>query len=112
MVVDDEEDIVDTLRDVFEDEGYDVATAPNGAAALSWLKSAPTKPNVVVLDLLMPVMDGNALYAAMQRDPDLAKVSVVISTSDSVARAARRPDAQEAGQPRRAAEHGPEVLLS
>jgi CheY-like chemotaxis protein len=82
FVVDDEDEICDTLRDIFEDEGYAVATARDGAEALALLQNTPTKPCIVILDLLMPVMDGNALYDAMRSDPVLADVAVVISTSD------------------------------
>lgn len=82
VVVDDEEGICETLRDVFEDEGYSVGVATNGAQALALLKSLSPKPCIVILDLLMPVLDGNAVYRAMKADPSLAGIPVVISTSD------------------------------
>ena len=82
LVVDDEEGICDTLRDVFEDEGYSVGVATNGALALAILKELSPKPCIVILDLLMPVLDGNAVYRAMKADPTLANIPVVISTSD------------------------------
>jgi CheY-like chemotaxis protein len=81
LVVDDDEDIRFTLRVVFEGEGYAVALAENGAAALAWLRKMP-RPAVVILDLLMPVLDGNAVYRAMQADAQLSDIPVVISTSD------------------------------
>ena len=82
VVVDDEEGICETLRDVFEDEGYSVGVATNGADALELLRRLSPKPCIVVLDLLMPVLDGNAVYRAMKADPTLADIPVVISTSD------------------------------
>jgi CheY-like chemotaxis protein len=82
VVVDDEEGICETLRDVFEDEGYTVAIASNGAEALALLRSMPVRPCIVILDLLMPILDGNAVYRAMKADPALASVPVVVSTSD------------------------------
>jgi two-component system, sensor histidine kinase and response regulator len=82
LVVDDEEGICETLRDVFEDEGFNVRTVNNGRDALRVLQDLPTKPCVVILDLIMPILDGNAVYAAMKADPELAGIQVVISTSD------------------------------
>jgi CheY-like chemotaxis protein len=82
LVVDDEEGLCETLRDVFEDEGYSVRTVSNGRDALRVLRAMKVKPCVVILDLLMPILDGNAVYEAMKADPDLAKIPIVISTSD------------------------------
>jgi CheY-like chemotaxis protein len=81
LIVDDESDIRDSLQEFFEDEGYAVATAENGQKALDLL-GAPQLPCVVILDLLMPVLDGNEVYEKMQADPRLAAVPVIISTSD------------------------------
>jgi CheY-like chemotaxis protein len=82
VVVDDEEAICETLKDVFEEEGYAVEVATNGIDALSLLRAMPVKPGMVILDLLMPRMDGGAVYAAMKADPALIDIPVVISTSD------------------------------
>lgn len=81
LIVEDEADARETLREAFEDEGYSVTVASNGAEALATLGRIQA-PNVVVLDLLMPVMNGNQVYEAMQRDPRLARVPVLITTSD------------------------------
>jgi CheY-like chemotaxis protein len=82
VIVDDEAGICEILRDVFEDEGYWVGVATDGAQALHLLKGLEVKPCVVILDLLMPVLDGNALLRAMKADPALADIRVVVSTSD------------------------------
>lgn len=82
LVVDDEEAFRDTLRDVFEDEGFAVRTAGNGRDALAMLRELETKPCIVILDLIMPILDGNAVYTAMKADPTLASIPVVIATSD------------------------------
>ena len=80
LIVDDEVHSRDTLRDVLEDEGYEVATARNGREALVQLERHA--PQLVILDLLMPGMSGNALYDEMQRSPHLSKVPVLVTTSD------------------------------
>ena len=81
MVVDDDEAIRDSLRDAFEDEGYEIVTASNGQEALDMLLSGSDRPDVVVMDLVMPVLDGNRLYQAMQADAALAAIPVIVSTS-------------------------------
>jgi CheY-like chemotaxis protein len=58
LVVDDDPDIRDSLREVLEDEGYEVACVGNGREALDHLKTAKPQPCVILLDLMMPVMDG------------------------------------------------------
>ena len=82
VVVDDEPGICETLAEVFQDEGYTVHCAPDGARALALFKSLERRPCVVLLDLFMPIMDGNAVYEAMQADPALRDIAVVITTSD------------------------------
>jgi len=55
LVVDDEKDILDLLKYNLVKEGFDVQTASNGAEAL---QKAAAKPDLVILDLMMPVLDG------------------------------------------------------
>jgi two-component system, sensor histidine kinase and response regulator len=81
LVVDDEPDIRESLKDVLVDEGYQVMLAGNGREALALLPTAP-RPLVVIMDIIMPVMNGTELYAAMQADAELRDIPVVISTSD------------------------------
>ena len=82
MVVDDEETICETLKDVLEEEGYHVAVACDGVDALTQLRDLEVPPRMILLDLLMPRMDGNALFATLKADPELAGIPIVISTSD------------------------------
>jgi two-component system, sensor histidine kinase and response regulator len=81
LVVDDDEDIRESLRDALIDEGYSVAVASNGREALGLLADLP-RPCVVIIDIIMPVMSGAELYAAMLASPALATIPVLISTSD------------------------------
>jgi CheY-like chemotaxis protein len=81
LIVDDDPDIRESLQDFLEDKGYSVETASNGAEALDVLRMSDL-PHVILLDLVMPVLDGNAMYNAMQLDPRLAGVPVIVSTSD------------------------------
>jgi CheY-like chemotaxis protein len=81
LVVEDEPDLRETLGDVLADEGYAVELAENGREALLRLPDLP-RPCAVILDITMPVMSGTEVYAAMQADPRLTDIPVMVSTSD------------------------------
>ena len=80
LIVDDEAGYREVLKAIFEDEGYSVTTASDGRKALEML-TRDSAPDVVILDLVLPVLDGNHVYRTMQADPKLAKIPVVVSTS-------------------------------
>ena len=80
LIVEDDLHGRETLRDALEDEGYAVIVARDGHAALQQLVVA--RPSLMILDLLMPGMNGNALYDELQRTPELARIPVVVTTSD------------------------------
>ena len=83
LVVDDDAGIRDALADLLGDEGYTVVTAANGADALQVLRAQPSpRPCVILLDLMMPVMDGQQFYAEQQRDPALASIPTVVVSAD------------------------------
>ncbi len=85
LVVDDDADFRTLLREVLENEGYTVLAAANGRDALDQLRRAPSLPGVVVLDLMMPVMDGWQVMRAMQDDAALSKIPIVaISASAEI----------------------------
>ena len=81
LIVEDERDLRETLREYFEDQGYRVATAANGQEAMDAM-AAGELPCVVILDLIMPVLGGREVYERMQEDARLAAVTVIVSTSD------------------------------
>ena len=80
LVVDDEPLIAMALEAALEDAGYAVVTAANGRQGLERLAEAP-RPDLVLLDMMMPVMNGPAMLAAMAADPDLAGIPVVVLSS-------------------------------
>ena len=79
LVVDDEFDILEALKGILELEGYRVLAAQNGAQALRAMQEA--SPDLVLADLMMPVMDGLELLKAARADPRLAKVPVVLMSA-------------------------------
>ena len=77
LVVEDDLAIRETLCELLQEEGYAVAGASNGAEALRLL-SEEGEPSLIVLDLMMPVMDGWAFRSAQRRDPRLARIPVLV----------------------------------
>jgi CheY-like chemotaxis protein len=67
--------------------GFAAAAVANGQEALEYLRSAP-QPNIILLDLMMPVMDGWEFRRRQQADPDIARVPVVVLSALDPARAA------------------------
>ena len=81
LVVDDDRDIRETLQEILEYEGYGVATANNGADALT--KARHEHPRLILLDLFMPVMDGVEFRRHQLADPELAPIPVVVVSAAS-----------------------------
>lgn len=80
LVVDDDADIRAALSDFLEDEGYEVGVVANGLEALAYLRKHPST-SVVLLDLMMPVMDGFQFRAEQKRDPTMSAIPVVVMTA-------------------------------
>jgi len=79
LVVDDEYAIVDALQALLEDEGYTVISASDGREALERLRE--TTPDLVLLDLMMPEMDGRETLRVIRADPALAHLPVVVMSA-------------------------------
>ena len=79
LVVDDDPDIRESLREVFELEGYRVRTARDGAQAVAAMEAEP--PCFVILDLMMPVMDGWEVAGRMHDEERLASIPVCVVTA-------------------------------
>ena len=77
LIVEDDDEIRELLAEMLADRGFLVSTARHGKDALELLRTKP-KPNIVLLDLMMPVMDGWQMRAEMLADPKLAGIPVVI----------------------------------
>lgn len=80
LVVDDDADTRDALRELLETEGYAVVEAANGRAALQRLRGG-LRPRAILLDLMMPVLDGWDFRSQQLADPALKDVPVVIMTA-------------------------------
>ncbi len=87
LVVDDEMVNREILGNMFQGE-YDVAYAENGQEALDILKAAETPFSLVLLDLLMPVMNGEEVLKTCRSDPELSGIPVIVLTQEEAAEVA------------------------
>ena len=81
MVVDDEPNIVQTLQDRLEMNEYEVVTAGNGKEGLERFEEE--HPDVILLDVIMPIMDGHEMLEALRKRPHGQDVSVIMLTARS-----------------------------
>lgn len=79
LVVDDEFGVAEVLQSILEDEGYRVATAINGKQALTRLDELT--PDLIMLDYMMPIMDGSQALAAIRKNPAFARTPVIMMSS-------------------------------
>lgn len=80
LVIDDDADIRESLTEILSEEGHRVRAAANGQEALGLLRSNPA-PCMILLDLMMPVMNGWQFVQAQAGDPSLAAIPVWVITA-------------------------------
>src|SRR5258708_19692733 len=78
LVVEDDDAIRGLVSEVLREDGYDVREATNGVEALDRLREE--RPDLIVLDLMMPVMDGGAFVEECRRKPCCADVPIVVTS--------------------------------
>lgn len=85
LIVDDEPEIVTLLRFVLEKDGHRISSAANGKLALEVLGLEPPgeapPPDLIILDVMMPVMDGYALNAILQREAKTQGIPILVLTA-------------------------------
>ena len=87
LVIDDEFGLAEVLEAILTDLGYRVVTAINGRQGLERLREEPA--DLILLDMMMPVLDGPGVLRALAENPSLRKIPVIVMSSlpeDSVAR--------------------------
>jgi CheY-like chemotaxis protein len=81
LLVEDDDDFREGLADILRSEGYSVACAANGLQALEYLKSGQAAPSVILLDMMMPVMDGWKFRQRMLAEASLADIPVILMSA-------------------------------
>jgi CheY-like chemotaxis protein len=93
LIVEDDEDLREMMAQLLTLEGFQAASVSNGREALDYLH-ATASPDVILLDLMMPVMDGWEFRRQQKADPELADVPVIVlSALDHARGAALQADA-------------------
>ncbi len=82
LLIEDDDDIRTTLTELLEHEGYEVRLANDGEAALVELRAEGQRPCFIVLDLMMPGMNGWSFLKERREDSHLAKIPVAVVTAD------------------------------
>jgi CheY-like chemotaxis protein len=82
LIIEDDSDVRDLVADILDSEGYLVGCAAHGREALDLLRRSPP-PDLILLDLKMPVMDGREFRKHQCRDPALASIPVVIVSAEA-----------------------------
>lgn len=83
MLVEDDGDVREALTDRLEAAGYRIAAFQNGLDALEWLRGAGHAPQLILLDLMMPVMDGWQFREEQLKDAALAVIPLVVLSARS-----------------------------
>ncbi len=91
LVVDDDQGIRDSLRDILQFEGYRVATAADGLEALEYLRGASSLPSLILLDLMMPNMNGWEFNEERKLDSKLKLIPIIVITATGHADDAAKP---------------------
>ena len=80
LLVEDDPELRESMTDFLEDEGYSVASAHDGIHALAQLAAGP-KPDIILLDMMMPKMNGAQFRAEQLKNPDWTAIPVVLLTA-------------------------------
>jgi CheY-like chemotaxis protein len=78
LVVEDDPEIRESLMEALVDSGYDAVGAANGVDALRKLQAMDPPPAVIILDLMMPIMDGRTFREEQLRNPPLSEIPVIV----------------------------------
>ena len=85
LVVEDNADVRDAWEALLEGECYRVVSAASGREALRWLRSSEVMPALILLDLIMPGMNGWDFRAEQSQDETLASIPVIVVSADPLA---------------------------
>jgi DNA-binding response OmpR family regulator len=82
LIIEDSLDIQQTLKQILELEGYEVTVASHGQEGLDKLRLSTFEPHLILLDLMMPIMDGHQFRKIQMKDEKLSVIPVIIMTAD------------------------------
>jgi CheY-like chemotaxis protein len=83
LVVEDDQDIRESIAETLEEEGFSVVTAAHGGIAMENLRRAARRPSLILLDLMMPVMNGWEFCAELRKDGANSEIPIVVLSGDA-----------------------------
>jgi CheY-like chemotaxis protein len=83
LIIEDDKDILSLLAEFLQDEGFLVSTAENGIKALEFLNSTARLPQLILLDLMMPQMDGTQFRKEQEKIEIIKNIPVILMSADS-----------------------------
>lgn len=89
LVIEDDATIRESIVELLTSEAYDVTAVEHGQAGIEHLRKTDKLPDLVLIDLMMPVMDGFAFCIAKAQDPRLRKLRTVVMSADGHAKKKR-----------------------
>lgn len=82
LLIEDDRDILEVLKDLLESEGYQVTAVENGQEAFNFLNFASELPDLILVDLMMPVMDGFRFRELQRTHERFKRIPVVVMSAD------------------------------
>lgn len=82
LIIEDDAEIRETLTEILQMEGYAVHSVKNGQEGIDYLRTS-SPPALILLDYMMPVMNGGQFRTVQKEDPKLSKIPVVVLSADS-----------------------------
>ncbi|MEW6103414.1 MAG: response regulator [bacterium] len=84
LIIEDDEDMIHILKSILELEGYEIIYAGDGESGL--LKAEEYKPTLIILDLILPKIDGNEVCRRIKKDATLSKTPIIMLTAKTTTR--------------------------
>lgn len=82
LIIEDDDVIRESITELMEDEGYDVAAVENGKVGIDYLSATQRLPDLILLDLMMPVMDGFAFCVTKANQPSWSQIPTLVMSAD------------------------------
>jgi CheY-like chemotaxis protein len=83
LVIDDDADSREAMSELLKMNGYKVVCAENGQVALDEIRTQPIRPDLIILDMLMPVMDGHSFLKRVSKDHRIKDLPIVVASGDA-----------------------------
>ena len=84
LIIEDSIDISEPITTLLESEGYTVSCAENGQEGLKYLHTTDHVPQIILLDLMMPLMDGSEFRNRQKNDPKISQIPIILMSASAI----------------------------